>query len=256
MRLSPTRLLHASVGAAAAVALLAGCPDREVSKVIPSQDKAELKDIPVDVNRQVDILFVVDNSSSMREEQTNLSQNFPRFIEALSQIEGGLPDVHIGVISTDLGAGNFQGASDCQTNGGAGEDGYLIVRPECAGSITDDKKYLTSGGAEGNNFTGNLETVFQCMAELGDDGCGFEQPLEAVYRALALDGRNGDFLRPNAFLAIVILSDEDDCSANDPPQLFSTTDSSLGPRTSFRCFEYGIKCDEVPDPRAVGPRTG
>src|SRR5215211_6641760 len=127
MRLCPTGLLRASVGAAAIVALLAGCPDREVSKVDPAQDKAELKDIPVDVNRAVDILFVVDNSSSMREEQGNLSRNFPRFIEALSQIEGGLPDVHIGVVSTDLGAGNFPGATDCQTNDGLGEDGYLIV---------------------------------------------------------------------------------------------------------------------------------
>jgi hypothetical protein len=259
MRLSPTHLLRASVGAATAVALLAGCPDREVSKVVPSQDKAELKDIPVEVNRKVDILFVVDNSSSMREEQTNLSQNFPRFIEALSQIEGGLPDVHIGVISTDLGAGNFPGASDCQTNDGEGEDGYLIVRSECAGRLTTGDNFLTAvqvgDQLEGTNFTGgtvaDLSATFQCMAELGDDGCGFEQPLEATRRAL--DGRNEGFLRPEAFLAIVILTDEDDCSANDDESLFATNNDSLGPRTSFRCFEYGITCDE--SGRATGPRT-
>ena len=83
------------------VAVLAGCPDRTISEVNPQQGRVEYKDIPVTVNRDVDILFVIDDSPSMHDKQTNLKANFPNFINVLNTIQGGLPDVHIGVV--DLG---------------------------------------------------------------------------------------------------------------------------------------------------------
>ena len=61
----------------AAVLLLAACPDREVSELTPDQGKVEYKDIPVTVNRDLDLLFVIDNSGSMGEEQASLRANFP-----------------------------------------------------------------------------------------------------------------------------------------------------------------------------------
>ena len=39
----------------------------------------------------------------MLDEQTNLKNNFPNFINVLNSIEGGLPNIHLGVVSTDLG---------------------------------------------------------------------------------------------------------------------------------------------------------
>jgi hypothetical protein len=98
------------------VGLLAGCPDRNISEVNPNQDKEEFKDIPVQLNRDVDILFVIDNSGSMDEEQASLAANFPVFIERLETIEGGLPNVHLGVVSSDVGAGPFS-ISMCDGNG-------------------------------------------------------------------------------------------------------------------------------------------
>lgn len=68
---------------ASALALLAGCPDRTISVVNPEQGRVEYKDIPVTVNRDIDILFVVDNSKSMADKQTNLVANFPDFINVL-----------------------------------------------------------------------------------------------------------------------------------------------------------------------------
>src|SRR5437870_1742856 len=79
------------------IATLAGCPDREVSEVNPIQDPVLDKSIPVNINRNLDILFVVDNSGSMAAEQQQLTANFPQFINVLQQIEGGLPDIHLGV---------------------------------------------------------------------------------------------------------------------------------------------------------------
>ena len=68
----------------------------------------------------------------------------------------------------------------------------------------------TPGGTREVNYTGKLEDALSCISHVGDAGCGFESPLEAIKRAL--DGRhpeNAGFLRPGAFLAVVILTDED-----------------------------------------------
>ena len=63
--------------AAACGSLLTGCPDRTISEVNPQQGRVEYKDIPVTVNRDIDILFVIDDSPSMLDKQTNLEEQLP-----------------------------------------------------------------------------------------------------------------------------------------------------------------------------------
>jgi hypothetical protein len=92
---------------------------------------------------------------------------------------------------------------------------------------------------------------------LGTGGCGFEQPLASMRKAL--DGsvpQNEGFLRDDALLAIVFITDEDDCSAYNTNMFDPVADaeSPLGAYTSFRCFEFGVECDGVVDPRELGPR--
>src|SRR5262245_13748524 len=82
---------------------LAVCPDRTNTQVTTEQGRVEHKHIPVTPNRNIDILFLIDDSPSMADKQNNLAQNFPNFINVLNTIEGGLPDVHIGVATSDLG---------------------------------------------------------------------------------------------------------------------------------------------------------
>jgi hypothetical protein len=242
-----------------ALGLLAGCPSREISPVDPVQDKEEFKDIPVQLNRDVDILFVVDNSGSMAEEQASLTANFPVFTNVLETIEGGLPNVHIGVVSTDVGAGPFA-ISGCQ---GSGDNGALLVgdttcRPTGANYISD-----VSDGAGGRttNYPGTLAAAFSCNASLGITGCGFEMQLESMRRALnGSNGGNAGFLRDSAYLAVIFITDEDDCSTENT-QMFDTSqnsiDSELGFLSSFRCYEFGVDCETGNDsPRAPGPRTG
>jgi hypothetical protein len=61
---------------------------------------AQLREInPI---HNVDIVFMVDNSGSMQEEQTNLTRNFGTFMRELN-IPGA--DLHIAAISSELGAG-------------------------------------------------------------------------------------------------------------------------------------------------------
>src|SRR5690606_27094291 len=97
-----TRLFRGGVLAAAF--FIASCPGREVAEVPPEPNPVPDKKIRVQLNRNVDILFVIDDSGSMREEQDSLLANFDNFINVLQEIEGGLPNVHIGVISTNVGA--------------------------------------------------------------------------------------------------------------------------------------------------------
>jgi hypothetical protein len=109
--------------------VLSGCPDRDVSAVDPNQSKEQQKEIPVSLNRNIDILFMVDDSGSMRQEQESLAANFPRFIEVLESIEGGLPNIHLGVISSNVGTGPVGGGGDSWA--GNGDNGNLLVKDGC-----------------------------------------------------------------------------------------------------------------------------
>ena len=50
------------------------------------------------------------------------------------------------------------------------------------------------------------------LAQIGATGCGFEQHLLAMRRALENNPANAGFLRDNAFLAVIFIADEDDCT--------------------------------------------
>jgi hypothetical protein len=63
--------------------------------------------------RPIDLLFVIDNSASMAAKQGLLLQSLATMMLGLEKLEGGLPDVRIGVVSTDLGAGQGAAGGDC-----------------------------------------------------------------------------------------------------------------------------------------------
>ena len=247
---------------AAALLLLAGfgCTDREVSAVEPNRSRELPKVIPVSQNRSLDLLFVVDDSPSMRQEQASLAVNFPLFVDVLESAAGGLPDIHLGVVSPNVGTGPWGGGGDaCAGNG----DGGLLLVPDGCPPLTDGARFISDveideeTGARAFNYRGDLAAQFACMAELGADGCGFEQPLEAAARALENQVENAGFLRDDAFLMVVFLTDEDDCSAADRAMFDPSQDDRadpLGELSSFRCFEFGTTCAEAGE-RAVGPRT-
>jgi len=225
----------------------AACIDRPVTSVEPEPFKEEKTEFPLQINRDLDLLFVIDNSRSMTPEQDSLAVNFYRLINALETLEGGLPNLHIGVISTDMGAGD-----SCITNDG----GRLQATPRVDGCSPPDGNFISDIGGV-RNYSGTLADTFSCIARLGPNGCGFEQTLASV-RA-ALDGSNpgnDGFLRDNAMLGIVFITDEDDCSTFDPA-MFTTVDdpsSTIGALSSFRCFEFGVECEGSADPRAPGSR--
>jgi len=233
------------------IGLLTGCPDRTISEVSPEQGRVEFKDIPVTVNRDIDILFVIDDSPSMADKQTNLKNNFPNFINVLNTIEGGLPNVHLGVVTSDLGASGADGmvapaipgsVGGCSSTGKNGALQTYTAGAAVTGKFISDVASATPG-TRTKNYTGTLASAFSTIASAGAAGCGFEQHIEAAKRALqTTNTANAGFIRPTAYLAIIILADEDDCSMEHTTLLTSDT-TQLGPLQSFRCTRYGIICD-------------
>lgn len=141
-----------------------------------------------------------------------------------------------------------------------GDDGALQhADPALAASFLSDVADGSAPGGRARNYTGDLRDAVARLVQVGASGCGFEQHLAALRRSF-VNPANAGFLRPGANLAVVILADEDDCSALDPA-LFDASATALGPLDSFRCFAHGVVCDGD-DPRAPGdkhhcrPRAG
>lgn len=208
------------------------------------------------VNPNIDILFVIDNTGSTDAEQRQLATLAQTHLfAAIGAQLGAEPNLHIGVISTDMGVGEQAAGAFCSV---AGDDGRLLAPPSCglSGAFLMDVADPNdpTGEQRLRNYSGTLSERFECMAQVGVAGCGFEQPLAAIERALA-PGANDGFLRADALLAIVILTTEDDCSATDIGLYDHTVndpDSELG-TFEFRCFEHGVTCAQQ-DPRAPGER--
>ena len=213
-----------------------------------------VRQIPVDSPRAIDLLLVVDNSPSMAREAGSMARNLAEFVTVLENIDGGMPDMHIGVISADMGVGPYDVPGCTETGDGGAFLG--ASDPNCSGPSDG---YIVDvadvGGTRLRNYQGSLAETLTCIAPLDADGCEFAQPLDAMRRALDLSNpENAGFLREHALLLVVIISDQDDCSVRDTA-LFDPLDPLLGPADRFRCFEAGVECS--PDqPRTPGLHTG
>ena len=250
--------------------------------------------------RAIDILFTIDNSPSMDTKQKALANNFPKMITALMALPGGLPDVHIGVISSNMGAGSgAMGGGNC--GNGLGDRGLLWGNDsnDPVASVADNGNYFVNadpyntppaliasgcglypgarwiediqapgpGTGRQRNYSTNLqlEDVFSCLAKaVGISGCGEEHQLQATRVALipqsGINDANNGFLRSNAYLAIVLVTDEDDCSATPDNATNDNIFDMVGKRnpgdtTSVRCAARGHLCGGQPIPNydpAVG----
>lgn len=157
-----------------------GCSGQQFS--VPAEDLNYGQ--TVTYSKQVDVLFVVDNSTSMGPRQTFLSQQIPQFIEALDKT--GL-DYQIGVTTMDMRSSGAAGRLIAQSNTPS------ILRPT----------------------TPQLTSLLMGRVQAGESGSPVERGLEAMLRAITLSGEQGPnqgLIRPEALLSVVFLSDEEDQS--------------------------------------------
>ncbi len=154
---------------------------------------------------EVDFLFVIDNSGSMGDEQAALVNNFPGFITGIQQTLEGVDSYHVGVVTTDEYDHN---PADCQSlssvvvQTGGPNSSMAVCGPFMAGA-----NYMTEDD--------DLASGFNCAAQVGTDGSGNERAMQAVVEAAtSVDGAPGQcndgFMREEALLVIVIITDESD----------------------------------------------
>jgi hypothetical protein len=216
------------------------------------------------INRNIDILFMIDDSSSMSAMQTKLQAQLPTFMNVLQGLPM-VPSLHIAVVSSDMGAPSDQQASiGCSATG---DSGVFFSQPEgiCTATGLATGATFISDADNLPNFGGDIAQVFQCIALLGQSGCGFEHQLASIDRALGADGRgpppaaSAGFLRPEAYLGIVLLTNEDDCSAPPETTLFSLNGGAqdlsnpLGPIANYRCNRFGHLCRDGAGPLQAPP---
>jgi hypothetical protein len=248
---------------------LLGCGDDEPKGIIgvdafpPGPAYETVAEVPATVNRDLDVLLVVDDT--MVDQPANLAANLPSLLDVLASFPGGFPDVHIGVVTTDLGTRGSDGtvgpAIGSAGNGGCsgtGKNGDLQTSgADVQGAFLIDED--NTGGTRHKNSTGELATVLGQMVQVGSGGCAFEQPLAAMRAALDDNPANTGFLRADARLLVAVFADEDDCSFTTP-ELLRADATGLGELQSFRCTQFGVTCSiggATPDAMAMsGVKTG
>lgn len=195
-------------------ALACACSSAPPGAVTHCQTSTLVPGVP-----RTDILFVVDDSGSMRAEQTLLASGFKQFIDQLASLPvKGSFQIGITTTSVDFPYTDAAGVYHLQTTYGGDP-----TRPYPQGSLVGPaaSRILSASSA-------TLVQDFQANVNVGIDGSGKEQGLRAALLAVTdrvADGANAGFLRPGARLAIILVSDEDDCSdpATPPAIIYSGT---------------------------------
>lgn len=142
---------------------------------------------------KLDILWVIDNSGSMSEEQANLSENFNEFMPAF--IDNNI-DFQMAITTTDPTRSTVDFGSD--------KCGKLVAGSENLNSIS------------AKSDAAAVIASFESLMKVGTSGSGNEQGLNAVNCFSAKNDNlinvQKKFFRPDAYLAIVYVSDEEDSS--------------------------------------------
>lgn len=184
-------------------------------------------------------------------------------------------DIHIGVITSSLGDAGGVTCSSVDANSPFDDKGWLLgALPRTAGKLPG--AFLAWSQADANDFANKVvtrEDEFRSfVTQAGETGCGYEMSLESWYRflvdpqpptavemtepkdgtsmttRLGLDeqllAQRSKFLRPDSLLAIVMLTDENDCSISDSGRSWLVGD---GNATAFPLKNASATCASSPN---------
>ncbi|MEZ4297302.1 MAG: hypothetical protein R3B70_20225 [Polyangiaceae bacterium] len=196
-----------------------------------------------------------------------------------------LRDVHIGVLSTSLGG---HGADICSPASPSFSDiqndrGHLITRVLTGGDAEtyQGKGFLAWDPGQALDPPGEqdeaaiLTRLDQMVHGVGLGGCGFESQLESAYRFLIdpepyesiplVDGKatptgldtvvlqqREDFLRPDSAVAVIVVSDENDCSVREGGQFYLAAQGTAPNGSPYHLPRARSECEKDPyDPCCV-----
>lgn len=282
-----TRLV---LGASAlCVSIVSGCLDRPVAPTEPATTNISIDQIKQTAVDKIDLVFMIDNSSSMADKQSFLASAVPQLVNRLVQPTldamgkpefQAINDIHVAVITSSIGG---HGSDQCVEGSGS----WNPTQDDKAHLLPSVRTGLSSYQGQGflwwdplDKFGGETDSqaligAFQAqVAAAGENGCGYEASLESWYRFLIdptpsltlvkennivraegidedLLAQRREFLRPDSLLAIIELTDENDCSVYDGGTNWvvaqSTVKNAQGQDVAFRMPRSTTACDSNPD---------
>jgi hypothetical protein len=170
----------------------------------------------------------------MYEEQQTLIANFDAFTADMQAALANVDSYHIGVVTSD----NYieEGFLDDST------DVVNASFPECrvlGGLVVEAQQGSCKPFAAGDNWITEADVLaakFGCIANVGEDGDSDERMGTALVNALTLGsqpgGCNGDFVRDDALLIVVLLTDENDSSDTSPQDWYDSLVAIKGAETN------------------------
>lgn len=171
---------------AAAVSFLAGCSKSSSSYSLLS-DAADYQQQAILIPKKIDVLWVIDNSGSMAPYQQDLADNFQSFIQ---RFETSNFDFHMAVTTTEAYQAAYSSANAAKAEFKPGLGVYVM-----------------------DKYTSNLAGVFGAAVKQGINGSGDERAFHSFRAALENPINNQhSFRRADAFLAVIIVTDEEDYS--------------------------------------------
>ncbi|MGE0323432.1 MAG: hypothetical protein AB7K71_38075 [Polyangiaceae bacterium] len=241
---------------------------------------------PLGYSSQLDLLFVVDNSAGSNVHHERLAESVGDLIRRLQnpdcvaadgsrstpsdpaaacpsgsdRVHAPVLDLNVGVITSSLGAA---GSQYCQ---GQDDQAHLLptLRDSLPGASADGVYELRQGG----DVAGLIGNVQAAIRSTGQSGCGFEMPLEAMFRFLSdpapyaelgrvacnpsdtskscvevqgtddvLLAQRKAFLRPGSTVAVVMVGDENDCSVKAGGQYWFALDPDIFPARPTKTCE-------------------
>jgi len=237
----------------------------------------------------LDIVFVVDNTTDTASMQRALALRSPQIVTALQGLTtGGGADLNANVnmlvtttdfgnplctpfqpgppeagapvssactdrlgAFTSLGGGQVapEACTDVCPNGAVPDDDF--VNFNVGGDNVSDVDVVDIDG-DGISDTATSQAL-ACLLPQGLDGCGYEAPLESMLQSLnpgaAWNSGPTPFLRPGANLAVVVLTNEPDCSVQDYSIMQDAALQNTNPATGMSqpssaiCWNAGVTCD-------------
>lgn len=186
------------------------------------------------VNNKLDILWMMDSSGSMAEEQQNLSDNFNAFITDF--VTKGY-DYNIAVAATD--AWRYEYSPSTYQNLVRFRDGNIYT-----GTTTDNTGVFMltpSVFSASPNPVNDMINAFKKNIKVGITGNGDERAFDSIRETLKATQGSGinsgyNFRRNDAFLAIIIISDEEDFSRNN-----SNVNGCTGSPTPVECQDQNLR---------------
>ncbi len=173
--------------------MLVGCADNAPSFSLLAEANS-FHQTPSETNGKIDVLWVIDNSGSMLSSQQNVANNFASFIEKFNA-KGY--DYRMAVITTEAYRSLYSTTGDfAKFRDGldlTSHTGIFVITPE----------------------TTDVNATFLTNMMQGIKGSGDERAFQSIQTSLAsADNAEFGFPRPDAFLSVILVSDEDDFSTD------------------------------------------